>query len=76
MQQFFLKKTRFISLREPRPDWSPLGVNIKILDEHPHLFLYIESPPRVCGFTAQLVEHLSNPVEALNIFSGFFSPVA
>ena len=27
-------------MREPRPDWSPLGVNFKILDEHPHLFLY------------------------------------
>ena len=32
-------------MREPRPDWSPLGVNFKILDEHPYLFLYIESPP-------------------------------
>ena len=29
---------------EPRPDWSPLGVNFKILDEHPYLF-YISSPP-------------------------------
>ena len=29
---------------EPRPDWSPLGVNFKILDEHPHLF-YIRVPP-------------------------------
>ena len=32
-------------MREPRPDWSPLGVNFKILDEHPYL-LYISSPPR------------------------------
>ena len=32
-------------MREPRPDWSPLGVNFKILDEHPYLF-YISSPPR------------------------------
>ena len=31
-------------MREPRPDWFPLGVNFKILDEHPYLFLYIESP--------------------------------
>ena len=31
-------------MREPRPDWSPLGVNFKILDEHPYLF-YISSPP-------------------------------
>ena len=31
-------------MREPRPDWSPLGVNFKILDEHPHLF-YIRVPP-------------------------------
>ena len=30
-------------MREPRPDWSPLGVNFKILDEHPFLF-YISSP--------------------------------
>ena len=29
---------------EPCPDWSPLGVNFKILDEHPYLF-YISSPP-------------------------------
>ena len=31
-------------MREPRPDWSSLGVNLKILDEHPHLF-YIRVPP-------------------------------
>ena len=31
-------------MREPRPDWSPLGVKFKILDEHPHLFIF-ESPP-------------------------------
>ena len=31
-------------MREPRPDWSPLGVNFKILDEHPYFF-YISSPP-------------------------------
>ena len=31
-------------MREPRPDWSPLGVNFKILDEDPYLF-YISSPP-------------------------------
>ena len=31
-------------MREPRPDWSTLGVSCKILDEHPHLFLY-SSPP-------------------------------
>ena len=31
-------------MREPRPDWSPLGVNFKIFDEHPHLF-YIRVPP-------------------------------
>ena len=31
-------------MREPRPDWSPLGVNFKILDEHTYLF-YISIPP-------------------------------
>ena len=31
-------------MREPRPDWSPLEVNFKILDGHPHLF-YIRIPP-------------------------------
>ena len=31
-------------MREPRPDWSPLGVYFKILKEHPYLF-YISSPP-------------------------------
>ena len=30
-------------MREPCPDWSPLGVDFKILDEHPHLF-YIRVP--------------------------------
>ena len=30
---------------EPRPDWSPLGVNFKILDDHTHLFLYSSHPP-------------------------------
>ena len=25
-------------MREPLQNWSPLGVNFKILDEHPHLF--------------------------------------
>ena len=44
MQQFFLKKLFLLvsfrgqKMREPRPDWSPLGVNFKILDEHPYLF--------------------------------------
>ena len=33
-------------MREPRPDWSPLGVNFKILDEHPHLFNIQVPPPR------------------------------
>ena len=32
-------------MREPRPDWSPLGVNFKILDEHPYLFYISSSPP-------------------------------
>ena len=39
-------------MREPRPDWSPLGVNFKILDEHPYLF-YISSPP-LGGMTYRL----------------------
>ena len=51
MQHFFKKNSpRLVSimgqkLREPRPDWSPLGVNFKILNEHPHLFLYSSPPP-------------------------------
>ena len=32
-------------MREPRPDWSPLGVNLKIVDEHPQLFIYLSPPP-------------------------------
>ena len=32
-------------MHEPRPNWSPLGVNFKILDEHPHLFYISSSPP-------------------------------
>ena len=49
MQQIFLKKLVLLvsfrgqKMREPRPDWSPLGVNFKILDAHPYLF-YISSP--------------------------------
>ena len=32
-------------MRKPRPDWSPLGVNFKILDEHPRLFhIRVSSP--------------------------------
>ena len=31
-------------MRKPRQDWSHLGVNFEILDEHPHLF-YIRVPP-------------------------------
>ena len=33
-------------MREPHPDWSSLGVNFKILDEHPHLsYISSQSPP-------------------------------
>ena len=38
-------------MREPRPDWSPLGVNFKILDEHPYLFHISIPPPPPPGFT-------------------------
>ena len=50
MQQFFLKKLVLLfpfrgqKMREPRPAWSSLGVNFKILDERPYPF-YILSPP-------------------------------
>ena len=47
-------------MREPRPDWSPVGVNFKILDEHRHLF-YIRFPPRGGGATPfQSNEYVSN----------------
>ena len=52
MQQLFFKLFLLVSfrgkkkVREPRPDWSPLGVNFKILDEHPHLFnIQVHPPP-------------------------------
>ena len=51
LQHFFKKNSpRLVSIRgqkmyEPLPDWSPLGVNLKILDEYPHLFLYSSPPP-------------------------------
>ena len=32
-------------MREPCPDWSPVGVNFKILDEHPYLSYISSSPP-------------------------------
>ena len=38
-------------MREPRPDWSPLGVNFKILDEHPYLFIFESPPPPPGGDT-------------------------
>ena len=34
---------------EPRPDWSPLGVQFKISDEYPHPF-YMRSLPRGLKF--------------------------
>ena len=44
-------------MREPRPDWSPLEVNFKILDEHPHLFIF-ESPSRGGGGGANIGKQL------------------
>ena len=32
-------------MHEPHPDLSPLGVNFKILDEHPHFFYILVPPP-------------------------------
>ena len=32
-------------MHEPHPDWSPLGVNFKILNEHPNLFYIFVPPP-------------------------------
>ena len=44
------KKTRATrKMREPRPDWSPLWVNFKILDEHPYLFYRSSPPPPLPG---------------------------
>ena len=41
-------------MREPRPDWSPLQVNFKILDEHPHLFHIGVLPPWVINMGMSL----------------------
>ena len=49
-------------MREPRPDWSPVGVNFKILDEHRHLF-YIRFPPGGGGGL-----HLSSPMNMFQIY--------
>ena len=40
-------------MREPRPGWSPLGVNFKIPDEHPHLFYIQVSPAPLPGDASQ-----------------------
>ena len=67
MQQIFFKLVLFMprlvsfrgqKMHEPRPDWSPLGANFKILDEHPHLFFIFESP--LPG--AQLIDETPNHV--------------
>ena len=57
-------------MREPRPDWSPLGVNFKILDEHPYLF-YISSPPRAMPTTRKVIgnsEGMGGGVSKAKIF--------
>ena len=46
-------------MREPLPDWSPLEVTFKILDEHPHLF-YIRVPPppgKYCHCSREKILH-------------------
>ena len=58
-------------MRKPRPDWSPLGVNFKILDKHPQLFLY-SSPPSGASHRYSRRSRGSNPVEALNFFQASF----
>ena len=40
----------------PRPDWSPLGVQFKISDEHPHPFHMRSPPPPTWQETDQLVK--------------------
>ena len=58
-------------MREPRPDWSPLGVNFKILDEHPHLF-YISSPPRGVDNVIHCINHY--PVDNIVCFMNTYLP--
>ena len=56
-------------MREPRPDWSPLGVNFKILEEHPYLF-YISSPPPPPGHSFSISDIFIStnvPVGALSL---------
>ena len=54
-------------MREPRPDWSPLGVNFKILDEHSHLLFIFESnhPPTPPPLPGQWCDFFWRP-EALH----------
>ena len=49
-------------MHEPRPDWSPLGVNLKILDEHPHLFYILVPlpPPGIFGWFAFSLTYVKN----------------
>ena len=55
-------------MREPCPDWSPLGVNFKILDEHPYLFYISSPPPGVFFGVSQLLYFTEH-----NFFKGIFS---
>ena len=48
-------------MREPRPDWSSLGVNFNILDEHPHLFLYLSLRARIMQAMPHKQKSLEQP---------------
>ena len=59
-------------MREPRPNWCPLGVNFKILDEHPHLF-YIGVPPGTCDQIEEII--YNNKRTNLRIGRGCVGPL-
>ena len=57
---------------EPHPDWSPLGVNFKILDEHPyHLYISSLPPPPPKAQNPQSLIHLSFPA-SIHFSASFF----
>ena len=46
-------------MREPRPNWFPLRVNFKILDTHPHPFLYWSPTRANAGLTNREIMAIS-----------------
>ena len=62
-------------MREPGPDWSPFGVNFKILDEHPHLFyIRVPPPPRGSEWSDATISPDNGAFDRMTMTSGIMPP--